>query len=108
MRDLDTLDVEAIIYDKRPDLVQPFLDAVSAARRVANGEHLFLIRRTDREPIDDNLFYMAKDWDEAKSIVGELISGTWGYGFLEADDTGYEVLDVVVVRSETFRGDEEE
>ena len=66
-------------------------------------ESLFLVRRKDGEPIDDNLFYMANDWDEALSIAGEISAGEWGYGEGE-----YEILEVVVVRSETIAGDEEE
>ena len=32
------LDIEAIIYDKRPDLVQTYLNDVEAARKVANPD----------------------------------------------------------------------
>ena len=67
-------------------------------------ERLYLVRRTDGEPIDDHLFYMAPSWDEAVGVAGELISGDWGYG----DGTKYEVLEVVVARGETFGEDEEE
>jgi hypothetical protein len=67
-------------------------------------ESLFLVRRVDGEPIDDNLFYMAKDWDEALSIAGELIGGEWGYG----DGTEYEVLEAKVTRSITIAIEEEE
>ncbi len=41
-RDLERarLDIEAIIYDKRPDLVQPYLDVVEAARKYANPDYI--------------------------------------------------------------------
>ncbi len=67
----DRLDIEAIIYDKRPDLVQTYLDDVKAARKVANPDldlaHRFDVMRIGGPTADGRVH-----------LNGSLSNDEWG------------------------------
>lgn len=57
-------------------------------------ESLYIVRRFDKEPIDDNLVYIQNDWDEAVGVASEIAG--------DFEDMELEVIEAVVIRGERF------
>ncbi len=77
----DRLDIEAIIYDKRPDLVQKWQDYVEAARKVAN-----LHESIDLDRLEEGLRFAHITDSDAEYLVYVARQVQVALGITEAPD----------------------